>query len=428
MEIRAALEFLFHGEFQVPRDDLEFFARKLLQLLTSCDERRYAEYEHIAWWDFIEAEGRSSNYQRYLATGLMRCLVACQPRTVSARTGGYTFLQLLLSLMGQNKEVDRILNGPTNDKFLFPWLAELRRRGVRYHMNSTCTELYFDGRTMVGARIDVGGHSTDVYADHVVLAVPCEVASRLITTDMRRVDPMLARIDNLQVEWMNGIQFFLSEDVMPNLGHSIYFDSPWAITSISQKSHWRDVDLSQYGDGRVRGVLSVDVSDWNTPGILFGKPARQCTRAEIIEEVWAQMKAHLNESHQVLRDDMRLEVFLDPAISFPAPGQTENTEPLLVNTKGSWFDRPQAASHTINNLYLAADYVQTYMDLASMESACEGARRATNLLLDRTGSGAARALVNPLQEPRIFAPFKEYDRRRFERGLDWDPSVIQRLS
>ena len=36
-----------------------FFAAKMWEFLTSCEERRLAEYERINWWDFIEAGSRS---------------------------------------------------------------------------------------------------------------------------------------------------------------------------------------------------------------------------------------------------------------------------------------------------------------------------------------------------------------------------------
>ena len=35
----------------------------LLVFLTSCDERRFGQWEHVSWWDFVEAEGKSEEYQ-----------------------------------------------------------------------------------------------------------------------------------------------------------------------------------------------------------------------------------------------------------------------------------------------------------------------------------------------------------------------------
>ena len=66
-----------------------------------------------------------------------------------------------------------------------------------------------------------------------------------------------------------------------------------------------------------------------------------------------------------------------------------NHEPLLINTAGSWRYRPEAVTR-IPNLFLAADYVRTNTDIATMESANEAARRAVNGILDAAGAGATR--------------------------------------
>jgi NADPH-dependent 2,4-dienoyl-CoA reductase/sulfur reductase-like enzyme len=41
----------------------------------------------------------------------------------------------------------------------------------------------------------------------------------------------------------------------------------------------------QRGDGRVEGILSVDVSEWERPGRRTGKVATACSREEIRAEV-----------------------------------------------------------------------------------------------------------------------------------------------
>src|SRR6266849_1837336 len=60
----------------VPLDELSFFVNCLLRVAASCPERRLAEYETIAWWDFIAAPRMSKAYQLYLGQGLTRSLVA----------------------------------------------------------------------------------------------------------------------------------------------------------------------------------------------------------------------------------------------------------------------------------------------------------------------------------------------------------------
>jgi uncharacterized protein with NAD-binding domain and iron-sulfur cluster len=92
--------------------------------------------------------------------------------------------------------------------------------------------------------------------------------------------------------------------------------------------------------------------------------------------------------------------FLDPDIVTPnLTGADTNLEPLLVNVKGSWQNRPDPALPEVPNLFLAADYVRTYTDLATMEGANEAGRRAVNAILDSSESTDDRCGVWRLREP-----------------------------
>ncbi len=157
---------------------------------------------------------------------------------------------------------------------------------------------------------------------------------------------------------------------------------------------------------RAGGVLSIDISEWQTAGSRTGKVAALCTPEEIRSEVWGQLEDHLEGA----LDGVEVTSwFLDEAIEFPNPSGATNAEPLLVNTKGSWADRPEASTR-IPNLVLAADYVRTYTDLATMEGANEAARRAVNAILDASGSPAERCCVWRLREPPALGPARLLDR------------------
>ena len=72
----------------VPVDELSFFVSRLLIVATSCPERRLAEYEYIAWWDFIAAPQMSKAYQVYLGQGLTRSWWRCVPRRAAPAPSG----------------------------------------------------------------------------------------------------------------------------------------------------------------------------------------------------------------------------------------------------------------------------------------------------------------------------------------------------
>jgi hypothetical protein len=125
--------------------------------------------------------------------------------------------------------------------------------------------------------------------------------------------------------------------------------------------------------------------------------------------VRAQLQAALAPADAAALDDANLAAwFLDPDIELPNPSGAVNLEPLLINTHGSWADRPDATT-AIGNLFLAADYVRTYTDLATMEGANEAARRAVNGILAASRSSAAPCRLWPLHEPAIFAPARLMD-------------------
>lgn len=404
------------GGIGVPDDEVLFFTDRILTLLTSCPERRIAEYENIPWWTFIDAANRSAAYQALLGKGLTRSLVAVRAQQGSTRTVGYTFLQLLYGVLTYGG-FDRLLNGPTNEVWLQPWLTYLRAKGVKFFNNTLVKSFAASEAGITSVAAETNGEQTAITADYYVSALPVETMTPLVDNRLKALAPSLGNLDKIYTAWMNGIQFYLKQDVPLEFGHSLYADSPWALTSISQKQFWKPGAMAQFGDGRLGGILSVDISDWEAPGIVYGKPAMQCSAPEIEKEVWEQIKVHVNVAGaEVLEDQNLLLWFLDPDIQFPNPTAVTNLEPLMINTSGSLQYRPEASTE-IPNLFLASDYVKTYTDVACMEAANEAARRAVNALLDRAGSSAPRAKLWPLSEPEVFQPLIDYDRLRFKLGL-----------
>jgi uncharacterized protein with NAD-binding domain and iron-sulfur cluster len=430
-ELRSAFNFvlaLLGQELGLNFAELGYLGTKVWQFITSCDERRLTEYEAVSWWDFIEAEHRSAAYKMVFGHGITRSLVAAKARRASTRTIGNIFVQMMLYILQPGTAADRVLNGPTNEVWIEPWLAHLRKRGVAYHLDAEVKGLDLRQGRIVAAIVARRGQLERIEGDHFVAAMPVERMAELVTPALAAADPALAVLPELSgnVEWMNGIQFYLTEDVPLVHGHTIFLSSPWALTSVSQAQFWRGYDMSAHGDGRVKGILSVDISNWTVPG-LRGKTADQCTREEIKQEVWDQIKLSVNVGGKTILTDRHLHSwFLDPDIldSDPTtPGMETNLEPLLVNYTDTWSLRPEAVTR-IPNFFLASDYVRTHTDLATMEAANEAARRATNGILAASGSKAAPCGVWPLQEPDLLIPLKALDRQRFRRKLPWDGGAV----
>jgi uncharacterized protein with NAD-binding domain and iron-sulfur cluster len=333
-------------------------------------------------------------------------------------------LQLLFLMGNPEAYPDRVLNGPTNDVWLNPWLNHLRSIGVEYNHGHEVTKINVASGQIASIEFLQNEKAVTVTGDYYVGAVPVEVMDKLLTKDLLNADPVLSFIHDLEPDtaWMTGIQFYLNVDVPVTKGHVMYTDSPWALTSISQLQFWKNFDILKYGGGKVKGILSVDVSDWDTPG-FNGKIAKDCTADEIRDEVWLQLKNSLvTDGKSLLNDDMLVTWYLDRDIVFKRGYKTTNEEPLLVNKVNTWALRPEAYTG-VPNFFLASDYVRTYTDLATMEGANEAARRAVNAILETSGIDKPLCKIWQLHEPDLLAVYRWYDKRRFKKGLPWKKEV-----
>lgn len=400
----------------IPLWELADFTGRIFHILKMSHARRLGELEKVSWWDFLKAGSKSQAFQDLLARGMTRTLVALRAEEGSTRTVGNTLIQLLMDF-GRG-ELDRLLDGPTSEVWIDPWRTQIQGLGVKFVIGAKVTKIHMDAtRVSKVTATHADGSTHDYTADYYVSSVPLEVFRPLVSAEMKEVDPALDSLRYLKTAWMNGIQFYLKRDVPLASGHILFVDTPWALTAVSQAQFWTS-KLAEYGDGEVRGILSVDVSNWDNPGILYGLPANQIQDREMIRnEVWAQMKRALNDdAKKDLGDDNLAGFSLDEAIVMPNPTGVANLEPLLVNTVDTWRHRPTTATK-IGNLFLAADFVQTYTDLATMEAANEAGRRAANAILDRSGSSASKCGVWKLEEPAIFEPFQAADKVLYELGL-----------
>lgn len=474
-----------HSNTGLTADDKEFFAERIWQLMTSCFERRENNYERLGWWQYTGAEGRSEAYADLLARGLTRTLVAARAKTASTKTGGDIFLQLLFNMANPAVATDRILDGPTNERWLHPWHQYLISKGVDYRFLSDVVQIDCDApnKKITGIWVRQLEESKGPFvelkpvselpapekytADYYIMAVPVEVAAPLLIGDIlngrsiqqftidvlenaihkhtlaanpeisildvtndaigeatiMKADPSLCGIVELSndVSWMTGVQFYLNEPVTLNKGHIIFSDSPWAVTAISQLQFWKNFDINNYADGKVKCILSCDVSEWDEPGILYNKTAKQCTPEEIKNEVWAQMQRALMVNGKCLlgeKQDLIHTWFIDRDIKFEGDYASKNMEPLLVNKVDTWRLRPNSYTY-ISNLFFAADYVRTHTDLATMEGANEAARRAVNNIIEASGVRKPLCEIWNLHEPWIFHHLRRVDFIRYQKGLKW---------
>ncbi len=352
--IDPELELLAH----LPPQDGLHFAQRLAVFLGSCDARRMGEWERTAWWDFLDADQRSSAFRELAVDFWTRELAAQDPRRASARSIASGVEALLYNTLGRmgTGPVSNVFALPKTEAWFDPWIEHLTRLGVRLRLGHAVTGLETSGGRMTRARMSCADGPYAIEPDWFVLALPVERARELWTPSILAADPGLGGMAKLPLWWSNAVQFYLDRPFPIVRGFSVFVDSPWALASISRAQFWRDDISARYGDGSVREVISVAISDFDTPGVKYGRPARELGQAQIAEEVWAQMQQHLEDP---LPDNARVSWTIDPALHFDGAGTriVANADPLVNQVAGSWANRP-AAGTRIPNLLLAGDYVR----------------------------------------------------------------------
>lgn len=444
--IEALRELFENPGLGVPINEVRIFLRKLLCFLGASRTRRLSQYEGISWWDFIEANGKSKAYKDVLARGLSQSLVAMRPDKASTLTVASMLVQITVNIV-EGAAADRVLNAPTNDAWIDPWVAQLTGDlNVKILTSHTVKRLVFDSATnlVTGVAVadDAGAETTwGTNQDYYIAAVPVEVVQNDATlfppafklaTGLTRpgIGAAASGVDQLETEWMSGVLFYLNRDVSAVHGHIIHANSAWALTSISQRQFWGPTyPWSKRGNGQAEDILSTIISDWNIAGNkTTTKTARNSRKPEIIAETWAQLKAHLARAgNGALKDTDRVAELIDPAIKFDSSENViGNDEPLLINTKHSRAHRPRAATN-VPNFLVAADYVLTETDLACMEAANEAARAAVNEILRQTGSTAKPCEIHALREPPAFEAFQKLDELDFAQDPTRAPLLCRYL-
>ena len=417
----------------VPPHELAYFVERVLVFVTSCDERRFGQWEKVSWWDFVGAGSRSEEYQKVLAAGLTRNLVAAKETVASTRTIGNMGEAFVFNIaqQGNDGELDRVLDLPTNEAWIDPWVAHLRGLGVRF-VEWPGARGVRDGpgpdpRRAAGRRRgssypvhgrlvrqrDAGGAGAQVLEPARAGARP---APRGDGRPLHRLDgrhpvlPARAGRDHQRAHHLRRL---------PVGADGAHPGSVLGATGTSTRD---------YGNGEVVDCLSVDISNWDAPGVLYGKPAKQCTPAgDRARRSWRRSGC-TRPRRPSFPTTWCTRGSSTPACSGTrAAGRNTNATPLLVNTVGTWEKRPTSRT-AIPNLFLAGDYVQTNIDLATMEGANESAPYGGQRPARRSGS--TRRAGGDLQAlPRTGPRGRQANRRRaLRRGSAQRPRRARRLT
>lgn len=412
--------------FGFPPKDLLALGMRLTRFLLSCEQRAIDEWDHKTLDDMIQELGLSKETASFLRS--LRALSAMRADQGSLRTILATSLQMVADFDHEYGLWDAVLPGPTDWLMIEPWEARLGKLGVEIRFERKLESLAFEGdalrtATFVDSNEEIVFGTDDVF----VLAIPFEkarpilLAAKDLPKAIQSVKSIQQSGDNLGpgAEPMVGVQFFLREALpYSERGHTMYPDTPWAMTSIAQDRFWSstfDQPIAKvFGIPEMKGLLSAIVSAWDVAG-SHGRPPSSSSEEEIAREAYGQMMQALGRSDDF--DTNVIAYHVDHDIDFETPGRAFCTTPLWASPKASYLLRPEP-DPGLANFFIASDWARTASDVGSMESADEAARLVVRGIAHRRGITSNDVpVVRPLRVWSAVEWVRAVDERSYETGM-----------
>ncbi|WP_255357208.1 FAD-dependent oxidoreductase [Sciscionella sediminilitoris] len=403
--------------------DEALLASKYVALITSGPKRQWGQLENSSYSNFLRADLLSPNGQFFRNAPMYP---GWSPGDrMNARAWAFVLHGFIAWLTngpgpGLHGALFEVADGPLNEVWFDPWADHLRAHGVRIHTGQTVTRLsYADGRIDGAIVRDAAGRQTEVRADYFVVAVPNDRAAPLMNDRIVAADPALGRIARLSTFWTGGFQIFFN--TVPEAPVFQYdFNSPWQMLQIQWSKWWKNTDFAaEYGDGKAKAYFGFDMLDatWNdTPGILYGKPARDCSEKELFAEILAQLRKYTPDGERIFADSAVHSMYLNDGMRATGNHIELNGAGGFDVTPNCYRDQPEPVTK-IPNLFLAGGHVRNNLTSDTMDGAIETGKRAAKGVLAAAGVSGSPVTVRERTTPPVLEPLWNHDDLRYSLGL-----------
>ena len=256
----------------------------------------------------------------------------------------------------------QVMNQPTSEAWIDPWVEYLTSKGVRFHFKSEMSSLTPGGAIINGELIK---------ADEYVLATPPEI-----------------KVPNDQISFRFGFKRKISFEQ-----HNIAFvllDSKYNITFYPQDEHWsKEVNL-----GPVESLWSGTV--------INGKDAVKLKPDELLAEIKRQFLQSKYIRDIISEDDIVYEEIFEDWYWDSKLKRLVSKNPKWVNQVNEV--RPLNVTE-YPNIWAAGAHTRTTIDVWSMESAVESGKLASNLILEKYNMKKCLVMDHEIKFAKIDDPF-----------------------
>lgn len=277
-----------------------------------------------------------------------------------------------------------VMNGPTSNVWIDPWVKYLKRKGVHFMNNTELVKLNFTDGKISSAIVKSNGFTEKLESKEYVIAMnPYNTVDIFRNSNMKnleeRFDLLTKNTKSKQISFRIGINKNIKYPIK-NIAF-VMNDSEFNITWYPQEKHWKNKPL-------IKSLWSGTIIDFEKKGQLFNKNAEQTNKEQLKQEITYQILR--SKSFQKLIYDSNHFYIKEEDIEFVEiwyewefiNGKQESKNKKWVNSIYNEQYRPSQKTSFVN-LFLSGAHTKTTINIWSMEGAVESGKITANLILDK---------------------------------------------
>jgi len=275
-----------------------------------------------------------------------------------------------------------VMNGPTNEVWIDPWVKYLKTQGVKFINNTELIKFNYNNNQIISADIKTNNIINQIQSKEYILAInPYNTLS--IFKNIKHLYNTFTLLTNntisKQISFRIGINKYIKYPI-DNIAF-IMNDSEFNITWYPQDKLWKNKPI-------IKTLWSGTIIDFQKNGKLFNKNAELLNKEQLKKEIIYQIirsknfqkLIYDNNKFYITEDDIDfIEIWHEWEF---INGKQETNDKKWVNNIYNEQYRPSQIT-SFDNLYLSGAHTKTTINIWSMEGAIESGKITANLILNK---------------------------------------------
>lgn len=318
------------------------------------------------------------------------------------------------------KDWVRVLNKPTSEGWIEPWISFLKNKGVKFNFNVSLERIKHDGKKIEYCVVN----GTRVVAEEHVFAIdPYSLNQILKKSNFPVLQPKIEKLSivNNQISFRLG--FRKKVKISTKNSALIFVEAPYNIVTYFQEEHWcPGTNLGM--NGKIKSLMSGTLITPYYPGVIYKKSGTSLTKQQLLEEIIEQIfmsKDFLNVvENKITKEDIIFkEIFSDWK---EKNGKLVSKNVKWVNNTLNQEYRP-LGNTKYSNMFLTGGHNLTTVDLWSMEGTVESGKITSNMILEKYNKKKAY-LYSHSEKNEIIKTIQKMDDFLYSVGL---PNIVDVL-